>query len=367
MALIASGLVGTGLNIEMAGYKTISFTLGMISTIVMFYIWPRSWLRWAQITPDAIGAAAAIALTIASIAVLVEFVLVNTTGLFLADIIPYSSDDLPFAKVLGDFIRPRGLSAEAGFTSMVLEMLLPLSMIYLRHHRIRRFVVLLVSIPAFILLFSAAGWFCVALAWIAIRIINGKAGVAVIVLTIMVAAIFAVAITYQDTAIGWVFDQIVGRKFTGLAGGSGGGPEDSGLDRAEVYAAAIQIFLLKPMGIGWGAISEMYSAGAPFPGLPVVDARGALSLYLEVLVSAGFSGFLFLAIFLIQKIRQIAIQRSYEAQCVLFALLTIMFHHAAILEFWFPMLWVLLAISDYFSSSNKHYFSCEPSYQKNLS
>jgi len=142
-----------------------------------------------------------------------------------------------------------------------------------------------------------------------------------------------------------LLDQLVGRKvFDLFVQGDVNVGEAAG--RYEAYRAGVEMFTIYPFGIGWGMVSQMFDSGRVVPGLSVLTSRGLLSLYLEILASAGVLGFASYAAFHVSKIRRAARSSVTEAPYVLFGLVALSLHHAFVLEFWFPMLWFYFALTD---------------------
>jgi hypothetical protein len=339
------GILGYAVHWSQAGEKNFNHTLALCTTLFFFFFWMRSWLSLLSIDLERLGSAATIALMIASLAVQLEFVLVNTTGHYLADIIPYSTDDLPVADVLENFIRPRGLAAEPGFSAMVFEALGPLAWLYLRsRRRLTRWAAWLVILPGFVLLFSAGAMMAMLLAG-AVTLATGARNRPRVALLIGCAVVVLVPILMWGQTAAWVFDQVIGRKITELFLGTDSQVLDVA-SRYDAFQASFEILSAKPFGIGWGMVSQMYSSGVRIDALPALSSRGLISLYAEIAVSAGILGLAAYLLFLVRKIVRLAKVHTPGARAVLFALLSVSIHHAFVLEFWFPMLWFLLAVAD---------------------
>jgi len=346
---LALGVAAFVLRPGAVGQKNINHTAALIVSVGLFYFWVRAWLRVARVSLEQVGAAALVGLLVASLAVITEFGLINTTGLYFSDLIPYSADELPQIDVLTDLKRPRGLAAEPGFTAMVFEALAPLSWLYLRRHRYLVLPAALLVLPGFLLLFSAGAILSVVLAFLLILVFRARSGTVWAFAGVIIAAIAAFAI-FSDLA-GLLFEQVVGRKLLDLIGAADATLAETA-SRYDAYTTAATIFAQQPFGIGWGTVSEMFASGAIIPGVPQLNSRGVMSLYLEVLVSAGLAGLLCFAAFLLLKLKALARRSDPQATLVLLAALTVMIHHAAVLEFWFPMLWLLLALGDYIGDSS---------------
>lgn len=344
----ALGILAIFTRYSYAGLQNVIYSLWLASTYVVLLVWGRGWLRLAAITPKQVGAAAMIGLLIGSTAVIIEFITKNLFDFYLADVIRYSSDQLPAANVLGVLWRPRGLAAEPGFTAMVLETLAPLSWLYLRDKPIVSVTCAAIVIPGLLLCFSAASWICLLTAGLVVMAIRGHvgqwafiAGGAVILLLVVMSI---------DSDVQWVFDQIIGRKILDLAG-SGDTDIDTIAGRYTTYQAALAVLRNYPFGIGWGMISQQFHIGSHLPNVPTVNSTGMLSLYLEILVSAGLPGVIAFLAFILRKVRRVALKRDPDVTPVLFALVAVALHHAVVLEFWYPMLWFLIGFGDYLSDA----------------
>jgi hypothetical protein len=343
LGMIACGVLAIAMNSEYAGPKNFNHTVALIVTITVFYLWMRAWLLSSQISLEQIGAAATLSLLIAAFAVVFEFWSANGPGFYLADFLPYPTDDMSNALVLDEYKRPRGLSAEPGFTAMVFEALAPLAYIYLRNRRQLALTVLPIVLLGFALTFSAGGFSSLLVA--ALLLASVGRGTAFKVLILVLAVAGGLLFVFGSDAIAEIGTQIVGRKIVGLFVQSDVDIGDA-TGRYEAYRAGFEMFDAYPGGIGWGMVSQMFDSGRALPGVPLLTSRGLLSFYLEILVSAGFVGLILFAIFHGLKILQLVRTRVPHAPVVLFGLLTLSLHHAFVLEFWFPMLWFYFSLSD---------------------
>ncbi len=337
------GVLAITIHREYAGEKNLNHAIVVLFTVAVFYIWMRAWIFRSRITIDQLGAAATVGLLVSSAAIIFEFWAANSPGYYLADVIPYSTEDLPFALVLEDWRRPRGLAAEPGFSAMVFEALGPLAAAFLLK---RRSLVLLcapVIACGFALLFSAGAISALLLTVLILAVAGRSRAVKLLVIAALVT-VGAVAVFGGELIVS-LLDQLVGRKvFDLFVQGDVNVGEAAG--RYEAYRAGVEMFTIYPFGIGWGMVSQMFDSGRVVPGLSVLTSRGLLSLYLEILASAGVLGFASYAAFHVSKIRRAARSSVTEAPYVLFGLVALSLHHAFVLEFWFPMLWFYFALTD---------------------
>lgn len=340
---LVCGVIAIFMNFEFAGSKNLNHTLALLVTIAVFYIWMRAWLLSAHIDLDRLGAAATLALMISSIAIIFEFWSANGPGFFLADVIPYSTDELPFATVLGDFRRPRGLAAEPGFSAMVFEGLAPLAYLYLRPRR----QILLLCAPfillGFALTFSAGGICALLVAALLLASAGRGAAFKVLLGVLMLAVVLLVA--FGQEAIVDITTQLIGRKIAGLFV-EGDIDVANATGRYEAYRAGFEMIGAYPNGIGWGMVSQMFDSGRALEGVPILTSKGLLSFYLEILVCSGYVGLALYAVFHGLKIMQLVKSKQPHSSTILFGLLTLTLHHAFLLEFWFPMIWFYFALSD---------------------
>ena len=350
VAMSLFGVLAIATHSDYAGEKNLNHTAAVLLTIVVFYIWMRTWIFRSRITIDQLGAAATLGLLVSSVAIIFEFWAANGPGYYLADVIPYSTEDLPFALVFEDWRRPRGLAAEPGFSAMVFEALGPLATAFLLKRRSLLLLCSPVIACGFALLFSAGAISALLLSAVILAIVSRGASVKLLVIAGAAAASAVVAFGGQLTA--WFFDELIGRKLLDLfVQGDVNVGEAAG--RYEAYRAGIEMFTTYPFGIGWGMVSQMFDSGRALPGLTLVSSRGLISLYLEILASAGVLGFASYAAFHIGRIRRAATSLATDAPYVFFGLVALSLHHAFVLEFWFPMLWFYFALADALSARER--------------
>ena len=117
--------------------------------------------------------------------------------------------------------------------------------------------------------------------------------------------------------------------------------------RAKIFKSLFSIWESNPLGIGFGTISQSFQIGNKTISSVSLYGAGALNLYLEILVSSGIIGFLSFIFFIFLKIKKV-LQFNDTAvnKTLLFALFSVCNHHLFISETWFPMIWVLLALTN---------------------
>lgn len=341
VSMLALGAVPLLIFMDYAGQKNLNHFLALTVTLTLFYMFMRAWVLQSGISLMQLSNAATIGLSLAAGAVICEFALANTFGIYLSAFLPYSAEDMPEASVLQEFLRPRGLAAEPGFSAMVFEALVPLSLPTLLRHRILLFTVGPLALAGFLMLFSA-GAICSLILAAALMVFAGR-GLGLKILLFVLLLIGIALFFAGGELLTWLFDQVVGRKITDLFEGEG--VQDIA-GRYVAYRVAWESSIAHPFGIGWGMISQIFASGVQVPDVPEIQSRGLLSLYLEVLVAAGVPGLLCLLIFLVRKVVKLARLTDPTRLPILFGLLALVIHHMFVLEFWFPMLWFYLALAN---------------------
>lgn len=336
------GCIAFAFHTKYVGQKNLNHAAALFVTMTIFFFWMRAWLWRSNSTFELLGAAATIALAIASVATLVEFWLANYRGLYLADLLPYTSKDLPIPTVLGEFRRPRGLASEPGFSAMVFEALIPFSLYYLRLHKNLRYVCVPLFVAGFLVLFSAGAISAMLLALVIVLALQRRVPLRMLIAGIVV--VLMLLLLLGSRTLFWVVDEVVSRKVLDLfVKGSVNLGEAAG--RYDAYRAAFDMFATYPLGIGWGMVSQMYATNVLLPDLTAISSRGVLSLYLEILVSAGVLGLIIFGWFHLQKLIDVMRWEHPFRPFLMFGFISISLHHAFVLEFWFPMLWFYFAIA----------------------
>lgn len=330
-----------------AGIQNVLYSAVWMGVPLLYYLWGRIWLFASGVTMDQLGKAALVTVIFLSFAIVVEFILANATGHYLSDYLPFSISKFPEANVLGDdYLRPRGFSSEAGFTAVVFEALLPLAVFYLHKNKSIIWLFGLVVAPAIFLLFSAALWLSLLMAFLFYIIFYSENKI--YGLSCFAGFIAVVVILYLSVSqFEYFLDQIIVRKLLEFSSSSEVVVTEWTAGRPEAYSLGLQLLTDFPFGIGWGMLSQMFTSNNLLPGVDVVKNTGLISLPLEIFVSSGVLGGCFFLCFLGMKLRQTFRSRSEIAPYLFIALTTVSLHHTIILEFTFPMFWFLLALCDY--------------------
>lgn len=305
--------------------------------------WVREWTLDSQLPFSEISQAAAVGALLLAVGVISEFLLANTTGLYLSDFVHFSVDEFPQAMVLGDELqRPRGFTAEAGFSAIVFECLLPLSWHWLTRGRYRRWLFGTIVLPAYLLLFSAASMMLLVVTLLVFQGLNRGWKRSILIGSVIAALITLLALTSDSAS--WLLYEVIARKLLEFS------PEEviTGVPtftRPEAYELAWTIMTEQPWGIGWGGVSQ---AMADNRALFDVDLRGSglISIPLEIGASAGVLGMLFYGVIVWRKLARLTRIDSLEARLIFVSLLWVTLHHVVVLELWFPMIWLCLALAD---------------------
>lgn len=305
--------------------------------------WVREWMLVSRLEFAAISRAAAVGSMLLAVSVLGEFAIANTTGHYLSDFIHFSINEFPQAKVLGNELnRPRGFTAEAGFSAIVFECLLPLSIGWLRRGHLRRWLFGALVLPAYLLLFSAASMLLLGVMLIVFLGLSHSWVRALIVGSILAITTALVVLTSDGAS--WLVHEVIGRKLIELASENVVGSVPT-FSRSEAYALAWTIMTEQPWGIGWGGVSQAMADNLALFGVEL-RGSGLISIPLEIGASAGVLGMtIYLAIVWRKLVRLVHIN-SLDAWLTFMSLMWVALHHTVVLEFWFPMIWLSLALAD---------------------
>ena len=342
--LIITLFMGVFMNIFYSGQigiKNITHISAWFISLFFFYFWTSSWLKMIKLSYYSLGKFSTYALLIVSLGVLFDFILANFYGFYLSELIPYSFEQMEKSESLdGLFSRPRGFSAEPGFSAVVFEMFMPLSYLYLKNFKKRKYIIYLFSFLCYLLLTSAASIISVLTSFILIQILFSRRKDLIIKLFFSFFLVYFLVNYYLSLNSDFdIFKFVIGEKFNRFLSG-----DDI---RSEILSSLLLIWKSNPMGIGFGAISQSFQLGTKSIDSVTLYGAGALNLYLEILVSCGIIGFLSFVTFLSCKIKNIIKSKNKTLKKVLmFSLFTVLIHHFFISEIWFPMIWVLLALAN---------------------
>ena len=344
------GLLPLVLDPLAIGKQNIVYLLLWPAIWFVCFWWIREWSIASKLRFIDVSKAAAAGCIALSGAIILEFILANSSGRYLSDFIPFSISTFPDANVLGDELkRPRGFSAEAGFTAIAFECLLPLSFYAVRNSRLRLLTFAAWVIPAYLLLFSAASISFFALTSLVYIHVNYGAKRALVAALCIGIPVALIAITSDD--VSFVLYEIIARKFLEFST-SDGGLEAETFSRPEAYSLGLAILTERPFGIGWGSLSQQAASSLPLFGTEL-KGTGLISLPLEVGAAAGWLGLLLYLVVVFRKLKRLSAVRSLPSRLVFFSLLWVSLHHVVVLEFWFPMLWLSMALADTLSREHE--------------
>lgn len=337
------GLLPFYFNPMAVGTQNAMHSMLWLGTWSVSFWWIREWLIVSKLTFEKISNAAAVGCVALSVAILLEFVLANVTGLYLSDFFYFSIDEFPPANVLGDtFLRPRGFAAEAGFTSIAFECLIPLSIVWVARGRMRRVLFTLIVLPAYLLLFSAASISCLVVTWVVYMMLDKGLWYALSRAAVVLGLIVVAFLLSADFS--FLVNEIFIRKYLELLPGSLGASADT-FSRAEAYSLALDIMRERPFGIGWGGVSQQYAAGQALVGVDL-KGSGLISFPLEVAASAGLIGLCLYCVVVYRKLCRLARLSGRAVRLTFISMLWVSLHHVFLLELWFPMIWFCMALAD---------------------
>ena len=334
ISILIIGLFAQLINMDLMGIRYLSHLFFWYMSIFLFYFWSTAWIKKTGISMEQLSIAFIISSIIASLGVIFDFLLVNFVGFYISDVIPYSIGEMEETKNLYNlFYRPRGFSAEPGFTSVVFEMLVPLAAVYLfKRSTTLFFIYIIIILFGYILLTSAASYLSLAIAFILffLMIFNFKH-------KLYLLLFLSLTYFFFYNYINLYFLDVVVVKLLGVFEG------DS--DRLKIYLSLIELSINKPFGIGFGALASAFFSDSSYAIFPIYGA-GAISLYIEVLIASGLVGLLLFILFIFIKVyKAYYISNSLESLAILFSLLLVLSHHIFISEVTFPMFWVILSLA----------------------
>lgn len=283
--------------------------------------------------------------------VIVEFCVKNLNGPTLDNLLPrVSPSDYEALYFFGSesVIRARGFAAESGHMALFLLMTLPFVFYYFLHYRGNRTKAIsgsLVVLTAIVCTTSAA-----ALADLLVTGIFGAITFGVwlrrrsprkerrraATIGASLAGLLVSLIAVLQATSGWplvLFQGVLNKLlFEDQAPGS----------RYSRWGEGLRMFRESPLlGQGPGAAAN-------------VKGTGIVNLYLDILVDTGAIGLLlFMCILAVAMARIIRIS-SPVRWVYLFSFVVLVVHYIAISDYWFPWLWILLALVNYSYAQERH-------------
>jgi hypothetical protein len=324
-----------------------------IDSLIYIGLWPSIWIVcfwWVRecmvlnrIGFAEISEAAAIGSMLLAVSVLCEFALVNTTGLYLSDVIHFPIDDFPQVKVIGEeFNRPRGFTAEAGFSAILFECLPPLSIAWLWRGYLRSSPFTALVLPAYLLLFSSASFLLVGVALMVLSGL-GRGWLRSIVIGIIIAVLGS-TVSQTLPSISWLIYEVIGRKLLEFNTENVIG-EMLTFARPEACNSAWTTITEQPWGIGWGGLSQEMADSLVLFGVEM-RGSGLISIPLEIGASTGVLGMAIYLVIVWRKLARLVRIDSLNAWLTSISLMWVALHHTVVLEFWFPMIWLSLALAN---------------------
>ena len=264
--------------------------------------------------------------------IFLEFSLTNFFSVDLHSYLLLPSDDLPDSSFLGRFIRPRGFAPEPGHLSLLIEILLFISLIYLEKSSLFikisfiTFTYLGVCLTA-----SVSGLLIIPLSYILSIIIVYRKNLIIfkIILNLLFLTIFILIIYYSNIIFifnEFIDDQII-LKFDST----------SALDRINRVNIFLDIvsnftFFNYFFGVGPGIVSI----------LNLSDSESIINLYLLVFSELGILG-IFLLLFFFYSSLKIYNDQTFNpwiSICTLGAVVVVSMHFLLIANYWYPYFWL---------------------------
>jgi|GEM_PF-3729309 len=327
-----------------SGQQNYLYSAAWVAIVIVEFVFVRMWIVRSGLTFDDISRVSRKAITFLSCAIVFEFITANIYGIYLSDLIPFNISEFPDADMLNNFKRPRGFSAEAGFTAVVYETLVPISL-----YRFNRFMqvkvsYLLLAVTGYLLLGSGASLISTSLAILLYLLAETQVKLKSILILIVAALI---GIGFLQIIEGYdVLYEVIGRKVEALFFGQIDDENPSThVSRNYVYNQMLSIIANYPLGIGWGMLSQLYHSNVLLHNIDPILSRGAISLFLEITVSAGvFGGLIFIRL-VANTIKNLFTRKGKPEKLLLISLTAVSIHHIAILELSMPMFWFILALA----------------------
>lgn len=331
------------LSMSNVGVQNLLYSLLLLGMWVVCFWWVRECIIVRRLEFSELSTAASVGSMLLAVSIILEFFLANTAGIYLSDIFYFSIEEFPEALMLGDAMkRPRGFTSEAGFSAIVFECLLPLTFDWLKRGRIRRFGFCALVLPAYLVLFSAAS--LLALGLMLLIFFGLHRGLRRSIFFGGLLAIPGIFFIATSDTTSWLLEEMVGRKLYEFTS-EGFVYDVPTFTRPEAYSLAWKILVQQPWGIGWGAVSQAMADNRELFGVEL-RGSGLISIPLEVGASAGVLGLVIYLLILWRKLLRLAQINSLPARLTFMSLLWVSLHHAVVLELWFPMIWLSLALAD---------------------
>lgn len=313
-------------------------TIQWAFSFMFLWIVVRRWIAVSGVSFSSISTVAFFTSIFLGFSIIIEFFTLNALGFYFSDFLPFSTENLPFANIFGSaLIRPRAFSAEAGFTSMVLELTIPLSLIYWSRASFFAKMNFIVSCAcgAFMLfsLVSIISILC------AIFILGSLRKKKIFTKSLLLLGVSIITLT-QFFAIG--VDDLPFYKIYAFFDPSAYYYAEG--SRQETLSAGLALLRQNPLGFGWGLVLQE----SKIPGSEIdrmIFGSGLINLWLEMAVAIG----VILTLVVIGHVCSILVNllrvKTKEADICFVCVCSLALHHVAVFELWFPMFWFALALA----------------------
>ena len=328
------------IDFSRVGFENLGHVYLWILSIGVFYFGTKILIINNSISISKIKKVFFIGLMITSIGVIFEFFTANFFGFYLSDYLPYAIGELDETRNFsGNLYRVRGFSAEPGFTAMVYELFLPLGLLYC-YKKPHLYLFVFFILFGYLILTSAASLIILALL---IIIFLARSNFKNFVRSVLAISLFGL-IFYNQIAF-YIFESIGPKLLLVFIGES---------VRIELLTNLTSIFFNNPFGIGLGTQSFYFENYGSFQGT-ILPGAGALNLYLEIAISSGYLGIIsFLFFIIIVLFKSFKYSSSPERNALIFSFLWLLGHHFFLTEYYFPMIWVTIALLDKYQLLLKH-------------
>lgn len=321
--------------------QTITHLIAFTAVFVLFLGGPGLAFRLSNIPIDRVLRWITYGVLLVACFVLAEFVAKNFLQIPLDNLLPRPSVTNYEARYFigpTSFFRSRGFASESGHTALFLIMFLPIVISHLFHGRKRSTISSYAGVAligaAVVTTFSAAvvvdlaiGGTVTALLF-SLRKRSGTYSGRPVVLFIfaLAAAVTAGILSMWSRGLPAIFDGILTKlQLEGTAPA----------DRSSRWEAALSMFRESPIwGNGIGSVA-------------IETGTGSTSFFLEILAEAGLIGFALIAAILLVSVRRILMLGGPRKWAYLLSFTIAIVHYNAISDYWYPWLWVLLAVVNY--------------------
>lgn len=277
-------------------------------------------------------------LLIVSVFTIIEFVSKNFLGLDQFDsFIPRLSNSIDFkaSYMIGAdaFIRSRGFTSESGHNALFLLSFLPFMMLSKIKHKLISIIVVIIALAT---TFSAAAMFEMVVAGLSVSLVKiilsrktiriKKSNLIIIyigIIILILVVIFTNTLDYLLAYFNGIFNKI------NLDNSSSAG------FRFSRWANSLSL------------VKNNYLFGAG-PGISSIFlGTASTNLYIEMFVETGIVGLFFFLWFITQAVIKVFKLNNTTKYFYLFSIFVCIIHYFIIGNYWYPWLWVILAITQY--------------------